>query len=89
VKRLERIRRIKALQKEVVRTTETRSLIEAPYRNDALMQDLVDTCLPSTLLWVAADLTIDSELIHTRRISQWKKKMPSLHKRPVIFLLGV
>jgi 16S rRNA (cytidine1402-2'-O)-methyltransferase len=52
------------------------------------LSDLLDTCNPSTMLCIAADITLESELIRTLQVSDWKKKKPSLHKRPVIFLLG-
>jgi 16S rRNA (cytidine1402-2'-O)-methyltransferase len=89
IKRPERIKKISELEQVVKRKGETQIFIEAPYRNDGLLSDLLDTCNPSLLLTVAADITLDSELIKTRTIRDWKKNVPSLHKRPAIFLLGV
>jgi 16S rRNA (cytidine1402-2'-O)-methyltransferase len=88
VKRPERIRSIREMETEVKKKGETQIFIEAPYRNDALLSDILQTCDPSTLLCIAADLTMDSEFIRTLKISEWKKQKPQLHKRPVIFLLG-
>ncbi|MCK5136967.1 MAG: SAM-dependent methyltransferase [Bacteroidales bacterium] len=88
VKRPERIRKIRELEQEIRRKGETQIFMEAPYRNDALLTDILETCDPATLLCIAADITLDSEFIHTRRVKEWKKKKPALHKRPVIFLLG-
>ena len=88
VKRPERIRQIRIIEQEVKRSGETQLFIEAPYRNDAMLADLLDTCNPSTLLCIAADITMDSEFIHTCSVHTWKEKIPVLHKRPVIFLLG-
>ena len=88
VKQPERIKKIKEIEREVRRKGETQIFIEAPYRNDAMLNDLLNTCDPSTLLCVAADITLDSEFIHTRPVMLWKKKKPSLHKRPTIFLIG-
>jgi len=89
VKRPERIRKIKEMEQQVKRKGETQIFIEAPYRNDGLLEDIISTCDPSTLLCVAADITMDSEYIRTKSIATWKKeKCPSLHKRPVIFLIG-
>jgi 16S rRNA (cytidine1402-2'-O)-methyltransferase len=50
---------------------------------------LLKSCQPSTLLCIAADLTSENEFIHTRSISEWKKQVPDLDKRPAIFLLGI
>ncbi len=88
VKGPERIRKIRELEQVVRRTGETQIFIEAPYRNDAMLNDILETCDSVTLLCVAADITLDTEFILTQSISAWKKKKPSLHKRPVIFLLG-
>ncbi len=88
VKRPERIRKIREVERAVKQKGETQIFIETPYRNDAMLSDILETCEPSTLLCVAADITLDSECILSQTIYAWKKKKPILHKRPVIFLLG-
>jgi 16S rRNA (cytidine1402-2'-O)-methyltransferase len=88
VKRPERMRKIRELEQVCHRTGETQIFMEAPYRNDALLADLLEVCAANTSLCVAADLTLDSEFVQTHPVSNWKKTKPSLHKRPVIFLLG-
>jgi len=88
VKRPERIKKIKELEQKVIRSGETQLFIEAPYRNDGLFADILDTCQTSTRLCIAADITLDSEFIFTKTSGAWKKKKPALHKRPVLFLLG-
>lgn len=88
VKRPERIKKIREIEQLVIRKGETQLFIEAPYRNDALMSDILESCRPSTRLCIAADITLDSEFIYTKTIGEWKTKKPALHKRPVLFLLG-
>ena len=88
VKRPERIKRIREIEQEVIRQGETQLFIEAPYRNDALLADILESCRPSTLLCIAADITMETEFISTRPVAFWKRKKPALHKRPVMFLLG-
>jgi 16S rRNA (cytidine1402-2'-O)-methyltransferase len=89
VKRPERIKKIKEIEQSVKRKGETQIFIEAPYRNDGLFADIIATCDPSTLLCVAADITMDTEFIQSLTTAAWKKEpSPSLHKRPVIFLIG-
>ena len=89
VKNPERIRKIRDLDQLVKRSKVTQIFIEAPYRNDGLLSDIISTCDNSTRLCVAADITMDTEYIQTKAIVNWKKEVrPSLHKRPVIFLLG-
>lgn len=88
VRRNERIRKIRELEEAVRRTGSTQLFIEAPYRNDGMLTDLLATCERSTMLCIAADITLESEMILTRSVGEWRKIKPALHKRPVIFLLG-
>lgn len=88
VKRNERIRRIREIEPRTGRANTTQIFIETPYRNDSLLRDLLQVCHPDTRLCIAADLTMESEYIRTCSIGEWKKEIPELHKRPVVFLLG-
>ena len=88
IQRTERIRKIREIEKLALRKNETQLFMEAPYRNDALLSDILENCSASTRLCIAADITLDSECIQTRSVAEWKRKKPALHKRPVIFLLG-
>jgi 16S rRNA (cytidine1402-2'-O)-methyltransferase len=76
----------------VRKSGETQIFIEAPYRNDRLLSDLV-ALLPGDLsLCMAVDLTTEQEEIHRMTIREWSKLLseskPTWHKRPAIFLLG-
>jgi len=88
VKRPERIRKLKELEQGLRKGGETQLFIEAPYRNDGLLEDVLHHCSPEVKLCIAADITMESEFIRTQKISAWKGEKPALHKRPVIFLLG-
>jgi 16S rRNA (cytidine1402-2'-O)-methyltransferase len=83
----ERTKALKDLEAESKKKNCTQAFIETPYRNNQLMETIVKTCAPSTMLCVAANITSASESIHTKKISDWKKKMPDLHKVPAIFCL--
>lgn len=61
--------------------------IETPYRNNKLLEDLLQTLQPSTHLCVAADLTLPTEFIKTLRVQDWKKVKVDLHNRPAIFII--
>ena len=68
---------------------ETQIFIEAPYRNDKLIDELL-RILPSEFrLCVACDLTTEREEIISRSVASWKvTDRPSFHKRPCIFLIS-
>jgi 16S rRNA (cytidine1402-2'-O)-methyltransferase len=88
IKRPDRIRKIREIEQLALRKNETQLFMEAPYRNDGLLSDILQSCKSSTLLCIAADITLESEFIFTRTVAEWLTKKPALHKRPVIFLLG-
>jgi len=88
VKPHERTRAIASLEKQVKNSQQTQIFIETPYRNNQMVNDLLKTCSPSTLLCVAANITGENEFIATNTIQQWKKSVPDLHKIPAIFLIG-
>ena len=83
----ERKKRIRELEARSRRERETQIFIETPYRNDALALALLDACAPSTRLCLASDLTLQTERIATREISEWRKAPLKLGKRPTVFLL--
>jgi 16S rRNA (cytidine1402-2'-O)-methyltransferase len=82
-----RIKALKELETESKRKNCTQVFIETPYRNNQLLETILKTVSPSTLLCVAANLTAPQESVHTKKISEWKKGVPDLHKQPVIFCL--
>jgi 16S rRNA (cytidine1402-2'-O)-methyltransferase len=78
---------IAELERTSARERETQVFIETPYRNDALLADLLQACKPATRLAMAADLTAPGELTAMRAIADWRRDVPTLGKRPAIFLL--
>ena len=83
----DRARRIREVELRSRREDETQIFIETPYRNDALCEALLQTCAPSTKLCIASDLTLPSEHVETREVSQWRSSIPKLGKKPTVFLL--
>ncbi|GGD37097.1 SAM-dependent methyltransferase [Muriicola marianensis] len=80
-------RALKAMEKDSRQKNQTQLFIETPYRNDKLYEDLVKTLAPSTLLCIAADITLEGEFIKTMTVEEWSKtSTPELHKKPAIFL---
>ena len=85
----ERKSRLKVLEKVSSQLNQTQIIIETPYRNDSLLADILSVCNPSTRLCIAADLTLPTAYIRTASIGDWKKNVPTIGKRPCVFLLLV
>jgi 16S rRNA (cytidine1402-2'-O)-methyltransferase len=78
---------IKELEQQSAKNNCTQIFIETPYRNNAMMQDLLKHCRASTKICVAVNITGKNELIVTKSAADWKKQLPELHKVPAIFLM--
>jgi len=87
VKPIERVKAIRDIEKRSAMEKQTQIFIETPYRNTALMNDLITTLSDQTRLCVASDITLATEYIKTQTIAQWKNSIPDLNKRPTIFLI--
>ena len=83
----ERRSRLRQIEKISASARQTQIFIETPYRNDAMLKDILDVCQPGTELCIAADITLPQAYIRTKKISEWRKDAPSIGKRPCVFLL--
>ncbi len=88
VKKPDRIKRIQQLERIAHLQKQSQIFMETPYRNKHLLDDLLQACQPATLLCIAADLTSENQMIKTLNIAEWKKQIPDLNKKPVIFIIG-
>ncbi|MFL9830744.1 SAM-dependent methyltransferase [Flavobacterium sp. ST-87] len=77
----------KSLERTSFEKNQSQIFIETPYRNNKLLEDLIQTLHPETHLCIAADITLPTEYIKTKKISAWKKERIDLHKRPTIFII--
>ena len=78
---------LRKMEDRSLKERQTQIFIEAPYRNDKMLQTLLQTLKNETRLCVARDIMGAEELIVTKRVADWKKaKLPELHKPPTVFL---
>jgi 16S rRNA (cytidine1402-2'-O)-methyltransferase len=78
---------LKNLEKLSFDKNQSQIFIETPYRNNKLLEDILQTLQPNTHLCVAADITLPTEYIKTLRVGDWKKTKVDLHNRPTIFII--
>lgn len=84
----ERRSKLRTLEKVSGQLHQTQILIETPYRNDSLFNDILSVCAPSTKVCVAANITMPDAYIRTMKVSQWKKEGLVIGKRPCVFLIS-
>lgn len=88
VEKLQRNQKLKEIEKRSLSHNETQLFIETPYRNQAMLEAILQTCQANTQLCVACDVSLSSESIVTKSIAAWRTSAPiNLHKRPCLFLL--
>jgi 16S rRNA (cytidine1402-2'-O)-methyltransferase len=61
--------------------------METPYRNQRMLESILSVCSNETMLCIALDITLPDESIQTRRISEWRKDIPSINDRLAIFII--
>lgn len=84
---LGRIKKLKQLEEDSSRKKCTQIFIETPYRNNKMVETILEHCHPETHLCIASEITSPKEFIKTKKITSWKNEKIDLHKKPVIFLL--
>lgn len=78
---------LRKMEERSMKENQTQIFIEAPYRNDKMLQTLLQTLRPATRLCVARSVTGADELISTKSVEEWRKsQLPELHKKPTVFL---
>ena len=85
---LERKKKIKELESVSYKENCTQIFIETPYRNNALIKDILQSCKESTRLCIAVDITSPAESILTKSVKAWKQQEVDIHKRLAIYLLS-
>ena len=86
VKPAERSAKLRELEKKAGEGY-TQIFMETPYRNQKMLESIITTCHSNTLLCIAADITLPSESIRTMRISEWKRDLPMLNDKLVVFVM--
>lgn len=88
IDKAQRKKAIQQLEKDALSRRQTQVFMETPFRNNPMLEALLETCHPETLLCIGANLTGEGEFIKTMPVGKWKQQKPDLHKIPTIFALG-
>jgi 16S rRNA (cytidine1402-2'-O)-methyltransferase len=81
-----RAARVKELEAWSRKCGQTQVAIETPYRNNALLQALLQHLQPGTRLAVACGLTLPAGFARTHTVAQWRKAPPTLGEQlPAVF----
>lgn len=94
IKNPERTQTLRALEAESRKFKQTQIWIETPYRNQGMLENLLQTLGSETRLCVAIDLTLPTQQILSMSVNQWKSwlknnasHLSTLDRRPAVFLM--
>lgn len=86
--REERRRAISRLEQDSRNQNRTQIFMEAPHRNDEVVDDVLQVCGNDTRFCTAINLTLPDESIRSMTVGAWKQSpKESIHKKPAIFLI--
>ena len=83
----ERRQALRSIEKHSSTARQTKIFIETPYRNDSLLADILSVCRADTEVCIAANITMQDAFIRTKTAGEWKKSVPTIGKRPCVFLI--
>ena len=88
VDKAQRIQKLKEIEKRSQTHNETQIFIETPYRNQHMLEAILNTCHANIRLCIASQVTLADEFIVTKTINGWKQSaLPDLNKKLTVFLL--
>lgn len=88
VETTERHAMIRGIERELLAHNETQIVMDTPYRNQKLFDDLITVCRPDTRVCIAAQLTTPEEFIVVKSVQEWRSAPLALPKAPALLLLG-
>ncbi len=88
VKPSDRISRIRQMESEAYKDDCSQIFIEAPYRNQSVLESLFKTLKPSTMVTIAENILTPEERLLTKPVSYWKSVSNPVGKNPAVFIIS-
>ena len=81
-------KRIKSLEKIAKNTGQTQIFMETPYKNQYMVEDILEVCEEASMLCIAQNIMSSNEYIVTKSIKEWRTESIKLDKTPCLFLIN-
>ena len=89
INKAENKKKLEYMEKDILVHFETQIFIETPYRNNQLLENLMEELNQGIKLCIAINLTTNEEMIISKSLKDWKESvLPNLSKKLCIFLLN-
>ena len=77
------------LEKDVHKSGKTQIFMETPYKNHLVIECADEVLQDNTIFSIAGNVLAEDQFIYSAPMREWRRKgFPSMHKVPVIFLVG-
>lgn len=86
--RKDRIRFLHQIEQKVEKFGSSEIFMETPFRNNHVIEDLLNHLKSTSKLCIGKEVATSNEVVKTKSIADWKKKVPNLQKTPCIFIIG-
>ena len=83
----DRIYALRNLEKRAEQDDAAQAFIETPYRNGSMLESILAACRDDTWITLACDLTLETELVASKRVAEWRHAQPDIDRRPCVFVL--
>jgi 16S rRNA (cytidine1402-2'-O)-methyltransferase len=81
-----KIKRLRELEQLAGKNGQAQFFIETPYRNEQMLEAMLEALSAQTLLFIGRDITSAKQLLISKSVGEWKKgPRPPMHKVPVVF----
>jgi 16S rRNA (cytidine1402-2'-O)-methyltransferase len=86
IEKTQKIYRLKELEQLAQKQKQAQFFIETPYRNQALIDVMLQTLKPDTVVFIGKGITSVTQFLKTKTVAQWKiTGLPELNKIPTVF----
>ncbi len=81
-----KIKRLKELEQISGKQNQAQFFIETPYRNEQLMECLLETLSPGTRIFIGVNIHSPGQQLISKTVREWKTSLaPYMHKVPAVF----
>lgn len=86
IDKVQKSKKLKDLEALARSQKQAQFFIETPYRNMQLLEAMLETLQPQTLVFIGKDITSAGQILISKTVAEWKSStLPDLNKIPTVF----
>lgn len=86
IEKAQKVKRLRELELLANKQNQAQFFIETPYRNEQMLEVILESLNPQTLLFIGRDITAPKQFLASKTVAEWKKGPKlNMHKVPVVY----